>query len=371
MQRQLHRKPVQGRQQLVRAAVSLKELHVLSVLKWLIQQLSSSPRRSYPSDKWLPYFDPFSGRMVPSRFPSDPADCPPARWDKEELLRRLGLSQLTITNQVRGVNPANTSQLDPQLIPLGYAWHRIPKKTGGTRLLHSPNPRLKLVQRLLLHRVFTRLQVHPAVKGFRRGESTCSHATLHVGKAVVVRIDIKNFFPRTSAHRLFAYLRMIGWDREAAGLIVILCTRKNSLPQGAPTSPILSNLVNYCMDARLAGLAARSHAIYSRYADDLIFSFELDNRRFIRGVVRRVVRILHDFGYQINRSKLRVMRQHNRQLVTGLVVNEKVQLPRKTRRWLRAVGHHLNNGKSSSLTHEQLAGWNAYQQGISSSRNKH
>ena len=157
---------------------------------------------------------------------------------------------------------------------------------------------------------------------------------------------------------------MIGWDRDAAGLIVVLCTRKNSLPQGAPTSPILSNLVNYRMDSRLAGLALRSNATYSRYADDLIYSFNVDNRRFIRGVVRRVARILYDFGYQMNKSKLQVMRRHNRQLITGLVVNEKVQLPRKTRRWLRAVEHQMKNGKVATLTSEQMAGWKAYQRSI-------
>jgi retron-type reverse transcriptase len=147
-----------------------------------------------------------------------------------------------------------------------------------------------------------------------------------------------------------------------------LCCRKDRLPQGAPTSPILSNLVNYRMDARLAGLASRSKATYSRYADDIIFSFAEDNRRFIRGVIRRIRTILFESGYQINQPKLRIMRQNNRQTVTGLVVNQKVQLPRKTRRWLRAVEHHLQQGREASLTREQLAGWKAYQLAIAGKR---
>ena len=289
-------------------------------------------------------------------------DYPAPRWDKQELLRRLNLSQLKIIYTVRGVNPQTTNELDPGLIPVGYWWHTIPKRTGGTRQLYSPNPRLKLLHKLLLRRVFAKLKVHPGAKGFRRGESTFSHAKLHIGQAVVVRIDIKNFFPKTHSDRVYSYLRMIGWNRESARLMVELCCRKKGLPQGAPTSPILSNVVNYQMDARLAGLAVKSKASYSRYADDLIFSFAEDNRRFIRGVVRRVARILFDFGYQMNKSKLKVMRQHNRQVITGLVVNEKVQLPRQTRRWLRAVEHHMKNGKEATLTREQLAGWKAYQQ---------
>jgi len=306
------------------------------------------------------------GQSLPDapRSASSEKDYPTPKWNKQELLRRLNLAELKITYAVRGVNPTNTNQLDPGLIPLGYWWHKIPKRSGGTRQLHSPNPRLKLIQKMLLKRVFARLKVHTAVKGFRTGESTFTHARLHTGKAVVVRIDIKSFFPNTRSNRVYSYLRMLGWDREAARLMMQLCCHKDSLPQGAPTSPILSNLVNYRMDARLAGLAANSKATYSRYADDLIFSFTEDNRRFIRGVVRRVARILYSSGYQMNKPKLRVMRQHNRQVITGLVVNEKVQLPRKTRRWLRAVEHHIKNGKAATLTSEQLQGWKAYQQMI-------
>lgn len=288
---------------------------------------------------------------------------PAARFNKQELLRRLNLDSLETTYQVRGFNPKNTSTLAPHVIPMGYWWHKIPKRDGSDRLLYSPNPRLKKVQKLLLKRVFAKLKVHPACKGFRRHESTLTHARLHVGKAVVVRIDIKDFFPRTSYDRIFNYFKYLGWDNETARLLVTLCSR-GGLPQGAPTSPILSNLVNYRMDARLAGLAAKSKAVYSRYADDLIFSFTEDNRRFVRGVVRRVSRILYEFGYQMNKPKLRIMRQHNRQVITGLVVNEKAQLPRKTRRWLRAVEHHMKTGQAATLTKEQLQGWKSYQQMI-------
>lgn len=288
----------------------------------------------------------------------------PGRFDLDELYRRLGVKQLEVTYKVRGVNPKNTDVLEPHEIPLGYKWHYIRKRSGEMRLLHSPNPRLKAIQKKLLHRVFAKLKVHPAAMGFRRGVSTAAHAALHVNKAVVVRIDIKDFFPSTDWYRIRNYLLKIGWDHASCLTLGSLCCRNLRLPQGAPTSPILSNLVNYGMDARLAGLAKKSKATYSRYADDIIFSFDEDNRRFIRGVIRRVGVILWASGYRMNRPKLRIMRKHNRQVITGLVVNEKVQLPRKTRRWLRAVEHHLKHGREASLTKEQLAGWKAYQQGI-------
>jgi len=272
--------------------------------------------------------------------------------DVNELARRLGLEAAAL-----------------RATPIRYWWHRVSKRGGGSRLLHSPNPELKSVQRRLLRRVFGRLKIHPAAKGFRRGESIATHARLHVGQAVVVRMDIQNFFPSTRGPRLEKWFRGIGWNRTATRLLQRLTLRWSGqsycLPQGAPTSPILSNLVNFRMDARLAGLARRSGARYSRYADDLIFSFAVDDRRFIRGVIRRVRRILAQSGYRMHaRPKLRWMRRHQPQWITGLVVNEKVQLPRHLRRWLRAVEHHLKTGRAATLTRQQLDGWKALQQMI-------
>jgi RNA-directed DNA polymerase len=280
-----------------------------------------------------------------------------------DLCRRLGVAEIRINKRWRGFG--DPDKLNPSEVPLGYWWHKVAKRGGGTRLLYSPNPILKKVQRLLLRRVFQRLKVHPAAKGFRRGESIVTHARLHVERAVVVRADIRQFFPSTRGPRLDEYLRKIGWSGRAANLLLELCTRWKGeyrrLPQGAPTSPILSNLVNYRMDARLAGLAKKSGAVYSRYADDIIFSFAKDDRRFIRGVIRRIRRILWENGYRMHgRAKLRIMRRHQRQVVTGLVVNEKVQLPRKTRRWLRAVEHHVRTGRPTTLTPAQLEGWRAF-----------
>ncbi len=290
--------------------------------------------------------------------------------DLAELSKRLGRPCLRVTQHSAQV--ANTS-VDNEPISLKYRWHRIPKRSGGTRLLHSPNPVLKKVQRQLLRRVFGRLKVHPAAHGFHRGRSIVTHARLHVGQAVVVRIDIEDFFTKTRCDRLHKYFRRIGWNRRAARMLVKLCTKRLGsrigLPQGAPTSPILSNLVNYGLDARLSGLARKSGARYSRYADDMIFSFAQDDRRFIRGVIRRVRRILNENGYRMHgRSKLRVLRRHQRQTVTGLVVNDKVQLPRKTRRWLRAVEHHIKTGRRASLNRDQLQGWRALEHMIATQR---
>ena len=138
------------------------------------------------------------------------------------------------------------------------------------------------------------------------------------------------------------------------------CRKALALPQGAPTSPRLSNLTNYAMDARLSGQAAACGATYTRYADDLTFSFAADSRQAVRKVIGGTKKIVGDYGYRLHQKrKLVIRRRHQRQMVTGLVVNARPALPRQTRRRLRAIRHHLAAGRAATLTAEQLAGWDA------------
>lgn len=292
----------------------------------------------------------------------------------EELRKRLNRPSLRLFPFFWAPSPRYKLK-GPDDILVWYRWHKIPKRGGGTRVLYSPTPKLKELQRLLLRKVFKKLRVHSAAMGFVKDKSIVTHAKMHVGQSVVVRIDIKDFFPCTSGERVRDYFRRIGWNKKATEMLMKACTKyhrrkhRSGLPQGAPTSPILSNLVNYRMDARLAGLAKKSGAIYSRYADDIIFSFAKDDRRFIRGVIRRVRKILWENGYRMHgKAKLRIMRRHQRQIVTGLVVNDKVQLPRKTRRWLRAVEHHVRTNRPITLTPAQLQGWRALQNMVQKQR---
>lgn len=290
--------------------------------------------------------------------------------DVAELARRLDLPE----QQLRDLTPA-------------YREFSIPKSTTGSRDICAPSDELKQVQRRILRRLLTRLGTHPAAVGFQRGESIVTHARRHVGQAVVIRFDLANFFDSTSDARVQRYFRKIGWNRAAARLLTRLCTWIGSLPQGAPTSPRLSNLVNGRLDARLAGLAESFGAVYSRYADDLTFSFaeyRPDDVGTLRGTVRLIV---EDEGYLLRPKKTRIRRQHHRQLVTGLVVNRTVNLPRVTRRWLRAVVHRSKQSdwrnrsaasglaagrptESLTLTASQLAGWLALLSMIDQQRNQ-
>ncbi|MHC4938074.1 MAG: reverse transcriptase family protein [Planctomycetota bacterium] len=241
-----------------------------------------------------------------------------------------------------------------------YRKTSIPKRSGGRRLLHVPDDKTKDLQRRILHRLLARLRAHGAAHGFERNRSIATNARPHVGHAVVVRMDIVDFFGSTGAEKVERYLRRVGWHAKAARLLTDLVTHRRCLPQGAPTSPRLSNLVNMLLDEQLSRLARRRNAVYTRYADDLTFSFPRDPGRKVYALIQQAARIVRAHGYAIHeRKKLSIRRRHTRQTVTGLVVNERVRLPRTTRRWLRAVRHRHEHGGGATLDRLQIQGWTA------------
>jgi retron-type reverse transcriptase len=296
----------------------------------------------------------------PNLVPPDPGLGP------GELARRLGVSVDVLKS-----------------VPLDYEHFTISKRKRGTRQISAPNERLKQTQRLILRRLLDRLNSHPAAVGFQKRQSIATNALYHVGAEVVLRMDIVHFFASTTSDRVRAYFYGIGWGQEAADILLPLCTYQQSLPQGAPTSPRLSNLVNYEVDARLDGWARKVGANYSRYADDLTFSFTnlqappvssfaqnpktlepvsklLQDHDLVAVTIRMTKKILAEYGYKLHQKrKLNIRRRHQQQRVTGLVVNDKVALPRQRRRWLRAVQHHMETGLPATLTADQLAGWRA------------
>jgi RNA-directed DNA polymerase len=263
----------------------------------------------------------------------------------EELAKRTGLT----VPELRAARPT-------------YRRVPVPKRSGGTRELLVPDDATKALQRRLLRRLLARIPVHPAAHGFERRRSIVSNAAPHTGRAVVVRMDVIEFFGTTSARRVRRLFRVLGWDADTAELLTRLTTHDGGLPTGAPTSPRLANLVNVLLDARLAGLAEALGARYTRYADDLTFSFERDDHAALADLLGATRRIARGHGYRLHvERKLQIRRRHHRQTVTGLVVNERVALPRQRRRWLRAVEHRIYSSREASLTREQLAGWQAFE----------
>lgn len=274
-----------------------------------------------------------------------------------DLAERLGISR----DELKAFRPS-------------YREASIPKRSGKRRLLSIPDDSTKAMQRRIVRRLLSLLESHSAATGFEKGKSIVDNARIHVQQDVVVKLDVVDFFPTTAKWRVEAFFRRLGWDRKAAAWLANATTFKKGLPQGAPSSPRLSNLVNVHLDRRLASLADHLGARYSRYADDITFSFGRTNLPKTDRVIRskslhqRIKLalsttdfVLRFYGYQLHRrAKRSVNRRHRRQQVTGLVVNEKVAVPRSKRRWLRAVEHRLNTKGEASLTAEQLQGWKAF-----------
>lgn len=242
-------------------------------------------------------------------------------------------------------NPVKTSLLEffegEQNRENCYREVEIPKKRGGVREIAMPRHPLKWLQRSLLQ-VFTHLfPRHKCAHGFERGKDITTHAKQHVGRRWVYCTDIKDFFPSITWGRVYGMFQAYPFDAPAplARYLANLVTYKGQLPQGAPTSPILANLLCRRLDSRLFKWARSNGYIYSRYADDLTFS--TDRNEFSEKDRAFIDRIVNEEGFEIHSDKRRLMPRWGRQIVTGIVVNEKLNLPRDYVRGLRAILHNI------------------------------
>lgn len=216
-----------------------------------------------------------------------------------------------------------------------YRAHTREREGREPRILHEPHPVLKFVQRRILERVLEQMDVHEAAHGFRKGRSIFTNAAAHTGQAVVVNLDLRDFFPSITFPRVAGLFVSSGFSRNVACRLAGLCCYRGVLPQGAPTSPAISNLICRRLDARLTGLMRRCGGTYTRYADDLTFSGPVA----ILSALPMVRRIVAAEGFAVAPEKTRIARSGARQMVTGLVVNDRVSVPRRVRRLLRAMVH--------------------------------
>lgn len=238
--------------------------------------------------------------------------------------------------------------------PLSHYHYRILAKPGGdVRLIEAPKARLKAIQKQILSDILEKIPVHPAVHGFRRGRSIRTFAAPHVGQRVVVRMDLRDFFPSISLPRVQAMFRTAGYPERVANLLGGLCANAVTraiwvgkgldplrmadarhlyawphLPQGAPTSPALANICTHRVDCRLTGLAEACGAVYTRYADDLSFSGAPEFERCAERFVIRAAAILMEEGFSVHHRKTRIMRQGVRQYLAGIVANQHLNVIR-------------------------------------------
>ena len=218
-----------------------------------------------------------------------------------------------------------------------YRTFELPKRRGGTRTITTPRKSLKWLQRSLLQVLTHLFPRHTCAVGFERGESVVSHARAHAGKRWVYVLDIQDFFPSITRSRIYGMLRAKPFEASepVARYLANLATHDGALPQGAPTSPILANLLCRRMDARLFKWARERGYQYSRYADDLAFS--TNRADFPEADREQIAAIVEGEGFTVHPDKQKLMPWYGRQLVTGLVVNEKPNVPREYVRGLRAL----------------------------------
>jgi retron-type reverse transcriptase len=250
-----------------------------------------------------------------------------------------------------------------------YVRFTVPKKSGGVRELAAPHKSLAAAQRWIFQSILQGLPTHAAAHGFVRGRSICTNAMPHVGRHTLVNADLKDFFPTITYPRVCGAFEALGYSPAVSTILALLCTESprrvveyagrtfyvaagpRALPQGACTSPALSNLIARRLDSRLAGIAAKLGWQYTRYADDLSFSADADVApdKKIGYLLARIRHIAQDEGFHVNERKTRVLRRSAAMSVTGVVVNERPGVCRRQRRRLRAI---LHNASRSSLAEQ-------------------
>ena len=208
----------------------------------------------------------------------------------------------------------------------------IPKKSGGRRKLLVPDALLRTIQRNLLHHVLEEFQISEFACAYKKGTSIVDNACPHVGAKLVLKLDIQDFFDQITW--ILVYQNAFPGTHLPPAIRKMLtefCCVRDRLPQGAPTSPTVSNLVMRPFDVHMGEWCREREIRYTRYCDDLTFSGAFAPEE----VIRKVRGFLQVYGFELNRKKTRVLGRGNAQSVTGIVVNEKAQVSRAYRRKLR------------------------------------
>ncbi|MCK5918129.1 MAG: retron St85 family RNA-directed DNA polymerase [Cocleimonas sp.] len=265
-----------------------------------------------------------------------------------------------------------------------YNRFEIPKRSGGVRAIWSPRPKLKKAQRWVLREILDHLLVHGAAHGFLAGRSIATNAMEHTDSQVLIKMDIEDFFPSISWKRVKGVFRKAGYNEQIATLLALLCTESprqivkkgdkelyvaladRCLPQGAPTSPAITNVLCLSLDRRITSMTTKAGMRYTRYADDLTFSYPAKRKKLpeTSRLIGGVKRILGEEGFKVNTKKTHIIRQSNTQEVTGLIVNGKgmPRVNRKLKRQMRAALYNLKQGKAlpEGESLQRLQGYAAY-----------
>lgn len=279
----------------------------------------------------------------------------------EEKLRAIGLPVFSTAEELAAAMQISIGQL--RFLAFSrktstishYIRFKIPKKTGGERQISAPMPKLKQAQTWILQNILEKLELHDAAHGFRQERSIVTNARPHVQSDVIINFDLKDFFPSISYRRVKGLFFALGYSETVAIILALLCTEpeieeieldgktyfvaqtERYLPQGSPASPAITNILCRRLDRRLTQMAENLGYAYTRYADDLTFSASGDSLRHICNILKCTESIVDREGFRINQEKTRVLRKNRQQEVTGVIVNEHLNISKKELKRFRAT----------------------------------
>lgn len=244
-----------------------------------------------------------------------------------------------------------------------YKYFAIKKRRGGLRRIMSPYSELRDVQTWIKENILDKIELPNCVKAFVKGRNIMENAKMHEGRKYILKVDITNFFESIGVRQVYVAFRKMGYDRSVAAWLANLCTAKIEdykyeqledqeeiqklfndlyhqsepfLVQGAPTSPGLANIICNRMDKRMMGLANKHGFTYSRYADDMTFSADKKDRLPKVSMIRKIV---ETEGFHLNEEKIELLHEGNRQIVTGLLVDNHVRVPG---RYKKDIKRHIH-----------------------------
>lgn len=219
-----------------------------------------------------------------------------------------------------------------------YKVFKIKKSNGSFRKIYEPNGTLKYIQRQILKNILENKKVSKYATAYQKGKSLKDNAIIHIGKKIILKLDIKNYFDSISFYNIYDNCFSIEYFPKGIGmLLTYLCTYNGYLPQGAPTSVCISNLVMKDFDDELGNWCDKNDISYTRYSDDMTFSGNFNPNL----VIKKVKEMLSKLGFELNKKKIHIIKQNQQQKITGIVVNEKLQVERKYRKEIRKEIYYI------------------------------
>ncbi|EZH67349.1 hypothetical protein DH09_05285 [Bacillaceae bacterium JMAK1] len=267
----------------------------------------------------------------------------------KDFSNEINLSEYTLQRVLSSVNKQ-------------YNVGKIPKKDQSFRTIFIPSNALRAIQTWILRNILDLISIHPSAMAFRKNTTIKNNVEVHIDNQFYLCMDVQDYFPSVGKNKVYQLFHSIGFNKQMALIFSNFCTYENFLPQGAVTSPSISNLVNIKLDRRINGFCSIRNIVYTRYADDFVFSS--NNSDKLKKSISTLKTIIEDEGYKLNDSKTRLLSPGNKRKITGLIVSDKnkISIGREKRRKLRARIHHsifkLEEDKNLASWYEMhINGW--------------